>query len=36
MSDVFAEEAMADLAYVLGTLGFFALAWAYAVACDRL
>jgi len=28
--------AMVDLAYVLGTLAFFAIAWFYAVACERL
>jgi len=28
--------AMVDLAYVLGTLVFFAIAWFYAVACERL
>jgi hypothetical protein len=27
---------MADLAYVVATFVFFGLAWAYAVACDRL
>jgi len=27
---------MIDLAYVLVTVGFFALAWAYARACDRI
>jgi len=27
---------MADLAYVLATLGFFGLAWGYALACERL
>jgi len=27
---------MIDLAYVLATLAFFALAWAYARACDRI
>jgi hypothetical protein len=27
---------MADLAYVAATLIFFALAWAYARACDRV
>jgi len=27
---------MLDLAYVLGTLAFFAIAWFYAVACERL
>jgi hypothetical protein len=30
------EDAMPDLAFVLGTLGFFVLAWLYALACDRL
>ena len=25
-----------DLVYVLATLAFFALAWAYARACDRI
>jgi hypothetical protein len=27
---------MADIAYVLATLGSFAVAWAYARACDRI
>jgi hypothetical protein len=27
---------MADLVYVAVTLAFFAVAWAYARACDRL
>jgi len=30
------EDPMIDLAYVLATLAFFALAWAYARACDRI
>jgi hypothetical protein len=30
------EATMADLAYVLATLGFFGLAWGYALACERL
>jgi hypothetical protein len=30
------EERMADLAYILATLAFFAVAWAYALACDRV
>jgi len=25
-----------DLVFTLATLAFFAIAWAYAVACDRL
>jgi hypothetical protein len=28
--------AMLDLAYVVTTLVFFGVAWAYALACDRL
>jgi hypothetical protein len=31
-----AEGRMIDLVYVLATVGFFALAWAYARACDRI
>jgi hypothetical protein len=27
---------MPDLAYVLATLVFFAVAWGYALVCDRL
>jgi hypothetical protein len=27
---------MADIAYLVMTLGFFAVAWAYARACDRI
>jgi len=27
---------MIDLVYVLATVGFFAVAWAYARACDRI
>jgi hypothetical protein len=31
-----AGGSMPDLAYVLATVAFFALAYAYAVACERL
>jgi hypothetical protein len=30
------ETAMIDLVYVLATFAFFAVAWAYARACDRI
>jgi hypothetical protein len=30
------EEAVPDLAYVLTSVVFFGLAWAYALACERL
>lgn len=31
-----AGPSMSDLVYILFTVGFFALAWGYVVACDRL
>jgi hypothetical protein len=30
------EEAMADLVFIGVTIVFFAVAWAYALGCDRL
>jgi hypothetical protein len=30
------ERIMADLLFIGITIGFFAVAWAYALACDRL
>lgn len=30
------DGAVLDLVFTLATLAFFAIAWAYAVACDRL
>jgi hypothetical protein len=30
------EDQMIDVVYVLATLAFFAVAWAYARACDRI
>jgi hypothetical protein len=31
-----AQEAAVDLLFVLVVIGFFAIAWAYTVACDRI
>ena len=30
------EDPMIDVVYVLATFAFFAVAWAYARACDRI
>jgi len=30
------EDRMADLTFVITTLGFFAVTWLYALACERL